>query len=181
MAGSKDVIIRTDRLALSPWAESDRETLIAMYADLGASRDFGRPLRREEAEPTFEKYLAAFPELGFTRWKVSLHDGTFIGTNGVMRQVDHQALGTHDEIGWRMLPEFWGHGYATEAARASLDDAQTRCGLRGLITYTAPDNLASQAVMERLGYVRAPEQDFKAVYETTGPWEGWVWTVPDPT
>lgn len=172
--------LETDRLRLSPWSESDREDLIALYADPLASRDFGRTLRREESESTFEKYLAAFPAYGFTRWKLTLKDGTFIGTTGVMRVIDHQALGTHDEIGWRLLPEFWGKGYATEAARAAQADAQARCGLKDIITYTAPDNPASAAVMKRLGYIRTPERDFSARYSTVvGVWHGHVWRVPN--
>jgi RimJ/RimL family protein N-acetyltransferase len=92
-----------------------------------------------------------------------------------MRVIDHQALGTHDEIGWRLLPAFWGKGYATEAARAAQMDAQTRCGLRDIITYTAPDNPASEAVMKRLGYVRASDRDFSATYPTVvGVWHGRV-------
>ena len=174
--------IETERLTLSPWTEGDREHIVELYADPDASRDFGRTLTRVESEKTFDKYLAAFEAHGFTRWKLSLKDGTFIGTTGVMRVINHQALGTHDEIGWRLLPSFWGKGYATEAARAALTDVQTRCGLRDIITYTSPDNLASQAVMERLGYIRTPERDFSAVYETVegGVWHGWVWSVPNP-
>ena len=173
--------LKTDRLRLSPWTESDRDQIIALYADPLASRDFGRTLRPEESAKTFENYLVAFSQYGFTRWKLTLSDGTFIGTTGVMRVIDHQALGTHDEIGWRLLPAFWGNGYATEAARAAQIDAQDRCGLRDIITYTAPDNLASAAVMKRLGYVRDPERDFSADYDTVeGIWHGHVWTVPNP-
>lgn len=180
MRPAENFNLRTERLILSPWTKADRETVIALYADPDASRDFGRTLLPVESEKTFEKYLASYPKYGFTRWKLTLKDGTFIGTTGVMRVIDHQALGTHDEIGWRLLPEFWGKGYATEAARAAQLDAQTRCGLRGIITYTAPDNLTSSAVMERLGYIRLPERDFSAVYSTVeGVWHGQVWTVPD--
>lgn len=178
MPENRKFYLETERLFLSPWLESDRERLIALYADPLASRDFGRILRRDESEKTFETYLSAFEAYGFTRWKLTLKDGTFIGTTGVMRVIDHQALGTHDEIGWRLLPEFWGKGYATEAARAAQFDAQTRCGLRDIITYTAPDNPASEAVMKRLGYIRAPERDFSAHYPTVvGVWHGRVWTV----
>ena len=182
MAATDDFKLETEQLILSPWAEADREAVVSLYADPQASRDFGRVLRREESEKTFERYLTAFGLYGFTRWKLTFKDGTFIGTTGLMRVIDHQALGTHDEIGWRLLPAFWGKGYATEAARAAQTDAQTRCGLSNIITYTAPDNLASQSVMERLGYIRTPERDFSAVYETVegGVWHGWVWTVPNP-
>ncbi len=181
MAAGETFFLETKRLRLSPWTENDRERLIALYADPLASRDFGRTLRRDESEKTFEKYLAAFDSYGFTRRKLTLKDGTFIGTTGVMRVIDHQALGTHDEIGWRLLPAFWGKGYATEAARAAQMDAQTRCGLRDIITYTAPDNPASEAVMKRLGYVRASDRDFSATYPTVvGVWHGRVWTVPNP-
>ena len=174
--------LETERLSLSPWAEEDRAVILALYADPLASRDFGRTLSAEESGATFDKYLAAFDLYEFTRWKLTLKDGRFIGTTGVMRVINHQALGTHDEIGWRLLPEFWGQGYATEAARAAQIDAQTRCGLRGLITYTSPDNRASAAVMKRLGYIRAPEKDFSAHYPSVvGEWHGHVWDVPNPS
>jgi len=181
MEPGKKFYLETDRLRLSPWAEADREIVRGLYADPLASRDFGRTLRADEADETFEKYLTTFSTYGFTRWKLTLKGGGFIGTTGVMRVIDHQALGTHDEIGWRLLPEFWGQGYATEAARAAQVDAQTRCGLRGIITYTAPDNPSSAAVMKRLGYIRARERDFSARYPTVvGVWRGQVWTVPEP-
>ena len=180
MKADSKFYLETDRLYLLPWRESDRSDVIALYADPLASRDFGRTLRREESEIKFEKYLAAYPDYGFTRWKLTLKDGTFIGTTGVMRVIDHQALGTHDEIGWRLLPTFWGKGYATEAARAAQVDAQTRCRLRDIITYTSPDNSASEAVMKRLGYIRTPKRDFSAHYPTVvGEWHGRVWTVPN--
>ena len=181
MTENRKFHLETERLFLSPWLMSDRALLIGLYADPLASRDFGRTLRPDESEKTFEKYLTAFAAYGFTRWKLALKDGTFIGTTGVMRVINHQALGTHDEIGWRLLPAFWGHGYATEAARAAQADAQGRCGLRDILTYTAPDNPASEAVMKRLGYLRAPERDFSARYSTVvGLWHGRVWRVPNP-
>ena len=181
MSEQRKFHLETKRLCLSPWAEEDRARIIALYADPLASRDFGRTLNAKESSATFDKYLASFGLYGFTRWKLTLKDGTFIGTTGVMRVMDHQALGTHDEIGWRLLPAFWGKGYATEAARAAQNDVQHRCNLRGLITYTSPDNLASSAVMKRLGYIRTPERDFSAHYPTVvGEWHGKVWRVPDP-
>jgi RimJ/RimL family protein N-acetyltransferase len=92
------------------------------------------------------------------------------------RESDRDAfagLHAHPEVmrdaGGRLVRSAWGHGYATEAARAALHDAFTRCGLREIVAYTAPDNLRSQAVMARLGLLRDPCRDF------SGPYGGKMW------
>jgi RimJ/RimL family protein N-acetyltransferase len=71
----------------------------------------------------------------------------------------------------------WGHGYATEAARAALSDAFTRVGLTEVLAYTALDNLRSQAVMDRLQLRRDPSRDFTADYDTVKGWRGLVWVA----
>lgn len=64
------------------------------------------------------------------------------------------------EIGWRQVAEHCGHGYVTEAARAVLDAVHAR-GVTDVVAVTHPDNLASQAVAERLGMERVGEsRDF---------------------
>ena len=85
-------------------------------------------------------------------------------------------LGPHAEVGWRLARSAWGHGYATEAAQASLDDVFTRCGLTEVLAYTAPDNLRSQAVMSRLELRRDPARDFSI---PDGPriWHGLTWVA----
>jgi RimJ/RimL family protein N-acetyltransferase len=72
----------------------------------------------------------------------------------------------------------WGHGYATESARAALDDAVHRVGVREILSYTSADNLRSQAVMARLNLVRAPARDFVVESAHGGRWRGLVWIVP---
>lgn len=71
----------------------------------------------------------------------------------------------------------WGHGYATEAARASLDDAFIRVGLGEVVAYTAADNLRSPAVMARLQLQRDPSRDFTADYDGVKAWRGLVWVA----
>lgn len=65
------------------------------------------------------------------------------------------------EIGWRLSRAAWGHGYATEAAAAALDDPFDWAGLRQVVSYTAASNGRSQAVMRRLGMTRDPADDFE--------------------
>ena len=55
------------------------------------------------------------------------------------------------EIGWRLGVEYWGHGYATEAAQAVVKDAFERLHLQEIVSFTAVDNMRSRAVMSRLG------------------------------
>ncbi len=64
------------------------------------------------------------------------------------------------EIGWRLARAAWGHGYATEAARAALDYAFGTLRLDEVVSMTVPANLRSRAVMERLGMTRLEADDF---------------------
>jgi len=65
------------------------------------------------------------------------------------------------EIGWRLAREYWGRGYATEAARAALDFGFSRLGLEEIVSFTVPANLRSRSVMERLEMTHSPDDDFE--------------------
>ncbi|MGE2764155.1 GNAT family N-acetyltransferase [Escherichia coli] len=73
------------------------------------------------------------------------------------------------EIGWRLIPEHNGKGYATEAAKAIIEDAAERLGATYLVAVAAPENIPSQRVMRRLGMTyKAIEQHYDVpcvVYE----------------
>jgi RimJ/RimL family protein N-acetyltransferase len=64
------------------------------------------------------------------------------------------------EVGWRLHPDHWGHGYATEAAGASLRFGFDEAGLVEIVAFTTTLNTRSQAVMERIGMARDPGADF---------------------
>ena len=64
------------------------------------------------------------------------------------------------EVEWRLHPDHWGHGYATEAAGASLRFGFDEAGLTEVVAFTTTLNTRSQAVMERIGMVRVPGADF---------------------
>ena len=65
------------------------------------------------------------------------------------------------EIGWRLQRLSWGHGYATEAARACLRLGFEELGLREILAFTAPANARSRALMQRLGMQRDLHGDFE--------------------
>jgi RimJ/RimL family protein N-acetyltransferase len=64
------------------------------------------------------------------------------------------------EVGWRLAAAHWGHGYATEAARASLSLAFGDLGLDEVVSFTVPHNHRSRRVMEKIGMHRTPADDF---------------------
>ena len=163
-------VISTPRLRLRCWAETHRDAFAALHADPQVMIDYGGPISRTESDAKLDGYMASYREHGFTRWAIETLSGDFLGYAGAMARGPDHPLGLHVEIGWRLARHAWGFGYATEAARAALTDAFDRVGLDGVIAYTSPDNLRSQAVMERLQMRRNPCRDF-----TIEGWRGLVW------
>ncbi len=76
-------------------------------------------------------------------------DGRFIGRAGLHNvEID----GAREiEIAYAVMPEFWRRGFATEMARAILDIA-AKLGIRNIVAFTLPTNLASRDVMEKAGF-----------------------------
>lgn len=168
-------MIETPRLTLRRWEERDRAPFAAMNADMEVMHDLGGPIGRQASDAKLDRYAAAFARDGYSRWVLESRDGMFLGYTGVLHRAEH-PIGAHDEIGWRLVRDAWGKGYATEAARAALHDIFMRFGLKEVLAYTAPDNLRSQAVMTRLNLKREPSRDFAADFGS-GDWRGWMWVA----
>jgi ribosomal-protein-alanine N-acetyltransferase len=98
---------------------------------------------------------------GFAYWAVELPgEATLIGAIGLTRVNFADAFGEAVEIGWRLARPYWGKGYATEAARATIEDGFCRLDIPEIVAFTVPMNAQSRAVMERLGMTRDPADDF---------------------
>ena len=149
-----------------------------MNADPEVMSDLGGPIGRAASDEKLDRYRAGFETHGFSRWAVEDGQGQFLGYAGICHRdrADH-PLGPHNEIGWRFVREAWGFGYATEAARAALDDVFARFKLPEVVSYTAPENQRSRAVMGRLGLQRDPSRDFTDDQSDGGSWSGLVWVA----
>ena len=85
------------------------------------------------------------------------HSGSLIGLLG-FHWADFEADFTPCvEIGWRLVPEAWGYGYATDGARACLKHGFARFGFDRVYSFTACVNFPSQAVMQRVGMRKIAE------------------------
>jgi len=158
--------LRTDRLVLRDWRESDLEPFGEINADPVVMEHFPSTLDAEGTRAMVERQRERWRDDGMGWWAVEhAATGEFVGTVGLMR-VDFAAP-FHDvghpvaEVGWRLARSAWGQGYATEAARASLAWGFDDVGLDEIVSFTVAANKRSRRVMERLGMVRDPSVDFE--------------------
>ena len=153
--------LRTERLLLRRWRASDREPYAALNSDPVVMEHMWGLLTREESDAHIATMEDRFETMGFAQWAVELLDGgTFVGFVGLASPTFEAHFTPAVEVGWRLAREHWGHGYATEAAVASLDDGFDRLGLDEIVSFTSLQNERSQRVMQRLGMTRDPADDF---------------------
>jgi [ribosomal protein S5]-alanine N-acetyltransferase len=109
----------------------------------------GKPASRDAVAQRlarFLRYPTLYPDLGI--WRATRRDnGKFIGWFA----LNYAGKSTDIEIGYRLLPEAWGRGFATEGAAALLDYGFDDLGLDRVIGVTHPGNKASQRVLTKAG------------------------------
>lgn len=149
--------LRTVRLSLRPWTESDFALLRRLSDDPRVVRYVGDGRRwpEERAAETSRLILEHWSEHGFG-WRVmALPDtGQEIGFAALNHPGAETGLGSSEfEIGWWLAPDFWRQGLASEAAAAVRDDAFGHLAAPSLVARLQPDNLASAGVAKRIGMV----------------------------
>jgi RimJ/RimL family protein N-acetyltransferase len=146
-------ILETGRLLLREFDEGDAQAFYPLGSDPAIIRYTGDPgggLKSVEhaLEILRSHPLADYRRHGFGRWAcVHKADGALIGFAG-LKHLDE--LGELD-VGYRLLPAYWGRGLATEASQAAVDHGFTRLGLGRIIGLVDPKNVASVRVLEKLG------------------------------
>lgn len=151
--------LRTERLVLRRWRDEDRAPFAAMNADPRVMEHFPSLLTPVQSDDLVDRIEASFAQDGVGLWVVERR-GEFLGFTGLLWQLPPLPFAPALEVGWRLARAAWGQGYATEAARAAIDDGFARVGIGGLVSMTAAVNTRSIAVMERLGMRRDPSEDF---------------------
>jgi RimJ/RimL family protein N-acetyltransferase len=152
----------TDRLTLRLPRLDDAEDAAELLADPEVMRHLGgETVPRATAPSVVQKWLDRWEANGFGPFAIERReDGRFLGRVGLLlwdtRDWRHATLvtsGEHaqPELGWALARAHWGHGYATEAARAVRDWARSERGIGRLVSLIHPDNARSQRVAMRLG------------------------------
>lgn len=146
------MILRTERLVLREFAPEDWVATHAYHRDPRYLRFYDRDAI---AERDSQSFVAAFllwqeePVRCRVQLAVTLADtGTLIGNVGLRRDAPGEPVA---DTGYELDPRHWGHGYATEAARAMLDWGFGVWGLERVHAHCIAENTASAAVLRRLG------------------------------
>ncbi len=160
--------LRTERLLLRQWRDSDLDAWAAMNADPLVREFFGGTLTREQSAASLALFRTGIETRGWGFWAVEVTGtGEFVGFTG-FDEVDEEMPFHGVEIGWRLARAAWGHGYATEAARACVDYGFDKLGLHEILAVAAKGNTRSHAVMRRLGMTHNPADDFEDPTEPPG-------------
>jgi RimJ/RimL family protein N-acetyltransferase len=140
--------LETERLYLRAWRESDLDAFAAILGDPDVAQFLGGVKNRADAWRIMAGHLGHWQLRGYGFWAVERKsDGALVGRVGLHYPEGWPGL----EVGWTLGRAFWGQGYATEAAAASLSHGFATQPVARLISCIDAGNASSQAVARRLG------------------------------
>jgi RimJ/RimL family protein N-acetyltransferase len=152
-------VLHTARLVLRPLCADDVDRVVTLASDPRVMAPLGGPLSAVESRTWLDRQLAHIDEHGYGRCVVT-RGAEFVGLVGLSRFDFDRGLVPGIEVAWRLAFAHWSRGYATEAARAIIDQGFTRFDLSEVIAVTSVDNARSRRVMDRLGMLHSPHEDF---------------------
>ena len=147
--------LTTERLLLREWRVEDFDTLAGFYADAETMRFLGGTMERPDAWRAMAGMVGQWTLRGYGVWAVERKsDGALMGRVGVIHPEGWPGV----EVGWTLGRDFWGYGYASEAASAAISFAFATQPLDRIISCIDPDNTPSQAVARRVGETKGERQ-----------------------
>jgi RimJ/RimL family protein N-acetyltransferase len=154
--------LETPRLLLREWRDTDREAFAAIVGDPHVMRFYPATRSRAEADAWIDKMIAGLAN-GTAHFLAveRKSDGAMLGLTGTADINFPIPTEPKLEIGWVLGKDYWGQGYAPEAARVALDHAFTQLRAPEVAAFTAQVNLPSQRVMQKLGLGHDPRADFE--------------------
>jgi RimJ/RimL family protein N-acetyltransferase len=153
--------IRTDRLLLRRWATADRPAFATLNADPSVMEYFPSVLSKKQSDELADRIERHFNQHGFGLWAIEVPGvAPFVGVIGLAVPRFKAHFTPCVEVGWRLHFDYWDRGYATEGARAAVAFGFEHVGLEEIVSFTTPANHRSRRVMERIGMVHNPADDF---------------------
>jgi len=144
------LILETERLALRELTADDAPFVLALVDSPAFLENIGdRGVRDLDGARTYVAGVrASYAKNGFGLWRVAVKAGDEpVGLCGLVKR-DSLPL---PDVGYALLQQFWGQGFATEAAAAALDHGLRRLGLPAIAAIAKPANRSSIAVLKKIG------------------------------
>ncbi len=154
--------LETPHLYLRQWQASDFAVFAQINADPEVMRYFPKVLSTELSDVIARKCRQLIADHGWGFWAVGLKHSSkpadnFIGFVGLNDTHADLSFAPSVEIAWRLSKDYWGQGYATEAAQAAVHFAFEELKLSEVVAFTAVINRPSQKVMQRIGMIDTQE------------------------
>lgn len=159
-------MIETERLVLRGWRDGDMAAFLACTNTPAVMQWLGGVMGEEHCNGLLERLERWQEQYGHTFWVVERKGdgghlaGELLGFCGLKRADLPGGPQGDFEIGWRLREDAWGHGYAREAAQASLRAAFRTYDAPHVVSLTVEGNGPSWGLMERLGMTRRADLDF---------------------
>ena len=157
------VVTTTERLVLREMTADDAEAVYRLHTNPAVMRFTGEPMPESlEAirDATEQRIVPHYRAHDFGRWGVELREtGALIGWSGLKHLPELDEV----DVGYRFFPDAWGHGYATESARAAVELGFERFGLSHVIGLVLPEHRASRRVLEKIGMHERDTIDYEGV------------------
>jgi ribosomal-protein-alanine N-acetyltransferase len=143
--------IKTNRTILRPFSKNDAILSFSWFGDPEVMKftPNGPDAALEDTVARIARYQEHHEQHGYAKWIILERDSMKpMGDAGPMYFPECQ----HFELGYRLLPEYWNKGFATEVASAWVRECFHRLDFKILIAFTHPGNLASIRVLEKVGF-----------------------------
>ena len=152
-------IIETERLRLRELNKDDFDNLKAILQDPFTMKYYPKPYDDKGVLKWLDWNYGCYRKRGFGLWAVELKDGTFIGDTGItLQNIDGKDV---FEIGYHFNKEYWGNGYAIEAARACKDWFFKNTEYNEVYSYMNKKNIRSSnvAIKNGMSFIKEYEEN----------------------
>ena len=159
------IFVETERLILRELLPSDLEGMFELDSDPRVHRFLGeKPVKSiEESEKIIAYVREQYEQRGIGRWAaIEKSSGDFIGWSGLkLNTTPLNGKTNFYDIGYRLIPRYWGKGYATESARPALDYGFQTLNLKVIYGAALIDNHASNRILKKLGLTYIENFEFE--------------------
>ncbi|HUE44083.1 MAG TPA: GNAT family N-acetyltransferase [Candidatus Sulfotelmatobacter sp.] len=143
-------LLKSERLGFRWWTADDLPLAQQLWGDLEVTKYFGGPFSEDDVRKRFKRERARRMVHGYQYWVIELlKTGEFVGVCGLQPNRPAEDI---IELGFHLLPRFWGQGLATEAARVVIRYAFEKYSAKKLVAGHHPENVMSKKVLDKLGF-----------------------------